>query len=70
MSDLIIILRTPRIGPFAIFDFTITFIAAYFVAPYVNLTTYQSMFWSIILSIIIHKLLGIDTPLTRMFLSK
>lgn len=68
MTDIITILRTPRIGQFAIFDFVATFIVAYLVAPYIYLTPYQSMFWSVILSIIVHKIFGIDTPLTRMFL--
>lgn len=70
-------LRLFRIGQFAIFDFTISYIGFYILSPliiklfkYFNMTvTIANIMWLVLpLSILIHIIIGNHTPLTKMFL--
>lgn len=63
-------LRSYRIGPFAIFDFTMTYLAAWYAAPYLDwyISREQLMWLAVPIGIIVHKLIGQNTPLNRMVL--
>jgi len=70
-------LRQFRIGGFAIFDFAVSFIAVYFLAPFlsklfrkirIEIPKRNWLFLTIPLSILIHVIVGTITPLTRDFL--
>jgi len=67
------LLRSIRIGPFAVFDFTITYLFAFLIGPYLKkigipLTREQLMYLVLPLSVITHLVFGVDTPLTKMIL--
>ncbi len=69
--DIITFLRSFRIGSFAIFDFTLTYLVVYFAAPYlqkmgVKLSRVQMLWLALPFSLIVHVLFGIETPLTEM----
>lgn len=76
--NIISVLRSVRIGGYALFDFAITFLVMYFVAPYltklfrkVNLEIPRVswMFFAVPLGILVHLLGGINTPLTKYAIS-
>ena len=58
-------LRSYKIGPYAIFDFVLTFIGAYKYGPKVGLSPIDAMLFSLPLSVVVHKLVGRETPLTE-----
>lgn len=71
-------LRHFRIGPFAIFDFAISYIGFYLVSPliiklfsYLNITiSKENIMWLVLpISILAHIAVGTYTPLTKMFLN-
>lgn len=71
-------LRQFRIGPFAIFDFAISYIGFYVASPliiklfaYLNITvTKVNIMWLVLpISILTHIIVGAHTPLTKMFLN-
>ncbi|MCX6733303.1 MAG: hypothetical protein NTX63_00650 [Candidatus Peregrinibacteria bacterium] len=71
--NIITFLRSFRIGPFAIFDFAVSFLAVYFLAPYLQkmglkLSRVQMLWLTIPVSILVHILVGSQTPLTKMFI--
>ena len=71
--DLIILLRTFRVGPFAVFDFAISYLVVYLLAPYfyrmgLKLSREQFLWLTLPFSILVHVLFGKMTPLTEMFL--
>lgn len=53
-------LRSYRIGPFAIFDFTSSYLGAWYIAPYLDkwLTREQVMWLVIPFGIVVHELVG------------
>jgi hypothetical protein len=70
-------LRTFRIGQFSIFDFAISYIAVYFLAPYlsklfaligVHVNREQWLWLTLPVSVLIHILIGKYTPFTKMVL--
>jgi hypothetical protein len=70
-------LRQFRVGPFAIFDFAISYLGVYLLSPYIirffayfNISiTQASIIWLVLpISILIHIILGNYTPLTKMFI--
>ncbi len=70
--NLITILRSYRIGPFAIFDFAMSYIVVYLIAPYLQklglkLSRAQMLWLTLPISILVHILFGKMTPLTEMF---
>ncbi len=71
--NIITFLRSFRVGPFAIFDFAASFLAVYFLAPYLQkmglkLSRVQMMWFVVPVSILVHILVGSQTPLTKMFI--
>ncbi len=71
-------IRSFRIGPFAIFDFTISYVAMYFLAPYLSklfrifglrISREQWLWLTLPIALITHLILGLHTPLTKMFLN-
>ena len=78
MKNIIEFLRQFRAGPFAIFDFAISYISFYLLAPYIIKffekfdikITKANILWMVLpLSIIFHLLTKQNTPLTMMFLN-
>lgn len=72
--DLITLLRSFRVGPFAIFDFAISYLIVYLLSPYlyrmgVKLSRKQFLWLTLPFSILVHILFGSMTPLTKMFLN-
>ena len=72
--NLINLLRSFRIGPFAIFDFAGTYLLAYLIGPHLKkigipLSREQFMYLVLPLSVLVHFLFGIETPLTEMILA-
>ncbi len=74
---IITFLRSFRIGPFAIFDFAISYIAMYFLAPYlsklfaligIHVNTEQWLWLTLPIALFFHVVFSINTPLTKMFL--
>lgn len=70
-------LRQFRIGPYAIFDFTATFVGIALLAPLlswlfvkcrIDIPKRSWYFWALPLSIITHLLVGTITPMTKHFL--
>lgn len=63
-------LRKYRIGPFAIFDFSMSFLAAVLLAPLVkNYVSRERLLWGVIpLGVATHELFHIRTPLNKMVL--
>lgn len=73
--DFIVLLRTFRVGPFAVFDFAISYLIVYLLAPYLyklglKLSRKQFLWLTLPFSILIHILFGKMTPLTEMFLDR
>ena len=71
--EIISFLRSFRIGPFAIFDFAISYLAVYLIAPYLfkiglKLSREQLLWLTLPISILVHIIFGVMTPLTTMFL--
>ena len=71
--NIIPFLRSFRIGPFAIFDFTVSYLAVYFLAPYLQkmglkLSREQMLWLTLPVSVLAHILVGSMTPLTKRFL--
>ncbi len=75
MSNMTIIetLRTPRISGYAIFDFAVSFLAVYLVAPTLTklarkikleVPKHSWLYLTVPLSVVIHLLVGTMTPLT------
>ncbi len=69
-------LRTPRIGGYAIFDFAVSFLAVYLIAPWLSklarkirleIPKYSWLYLTVPLSVIVHILVGTMTPLTLGF---
>lgn len=76
--DIISLLRQFRIGPFAVFDFAISYLGLYLLSPLIikffsifNITvTKANIMWLVLpASILIHIAIGRYTPLTKMFLN-
>ena len=70
-------LRQFRIGPFAIFDFSISYLGLWLLSPLIIRglkrarigITLASIMWLVVpLSVLVHLLIGRYTPLTLMFL--
>jgi hypothetical protein len=63
-------LRKYRVGPFAIFDFSMSFLAAALVAPLVkNYVSRERLLWGVIpLGVATHELFRLRTPLNKMVL--
>ena len=60
-------LRSFRVGPFAVFDFAASFVAAYVIGEYMFPNQTMALLWGVIpLSILAHVLAGKMTPLARM----
>ena len=71
--NLLDFLRSFRIGPFAIFDFAGTYLLAFLIGPYLKkigipISREQFMYLALPLSVLIHFIFRIDTPLTKMVL--
>ena len=71
-------LRQFRIGPFAIFDFAISYLGFYLLSPYIIKflkifgisTNTTNIMWLVLpISIIAHIIFSPETPLTKMFLN-
>lgn len=68
------VLRSYRIGPFAIFDFAATYLVAYLVGPYLKkigipISREQFMYLVLPISILVHLVFKVETPLTKMVLA-
>lgn len=70
------LLRSYRIGPFAIFDFAISYIAIYFLAPClsklfakigVRINREQWLWLTLPIALITHLIFSPNTPFTKMF---
>lgn len=71
--EIITFLRSFRVGPFAIFDFAISYLFMYLIAPYVkkigiNLNRKQLLWLTLPISIGVHIIFNAMTPFTKMFL--
>lgn len=69
-------LRQLRVGEFTLFDSTVTLVAVYFLSPVLTkIGTFFGIYvsrksWLLLtlpLGILVHKLVGINTPMTRYF---
>jgi len=63
-------LRSHRIGPFAIFDFTASYVGVWMLAPYLkNYATREQLMWlTVPIGIATHVVIGKPTPLNKMVL--
>ncbi|MBU1151775.1 hypothetical protein KJ632_03025 [Patescibacteria group bacterium] len=64
-------LRSFRIGPFSIFEFAITYLLAFLIGPYLKkigipLSREQFMYLALPLSVLVHFVFKVETPLTKM----
>lgn len=75
---IITLLRSVRIGPFAVFDFIISYIAVYFLAPYlskfflklgIRINTEQWLWLTLPIAVLAHIIARSDTVFTNMFLN-
>jgi hypothetical protein len=75
---MITFLRSFRVGPFAVFDFTVSYVAVYFLAPYlsrlfalvgIHINREQWLWLTLPIALLAHLILGTNTPLTKMFLN-
>jgi hypothetical protein len=75
---MITFLRSFRVGPFAIFDFTISYVAMYFFAPYlsklfaligITVNREQWLWLTLPISIFAHVIFQVNSPFTKMFFS-
>ncbi|MBU0727357.1 hypothetical protein KKA95_01595 [Patescibacteria group bacterium] len=69
--NIITFLRSFRIGPFAIFDFAVTYLIAFLIGPYLKklgipISREQLMWLALPISVLIHAIFKIKTPLTEM----
>lgn len=69
-------LRQYRVGEYAIFDTALSFIAVYFLAPLltklfrkigINIPRWNWLYLTLPISVVVHGILGIYTPLTHNF---
>jgi hypothetical protein len=58
-------LRKPRVGPFAVFDFVASLGVACWLAPKIGVSRKAALIGAIPVGVLVHELLGIDTPLNR-----
>lgn len=58
-------LRSYKIMSFAAFDFIVSYISMYLIGKYFKLDTTKMMLAVVPLSLIIHTMIGLETPLTR-----
>jgi len=74
----ITLLRSFRIGQFAIFDFAVSYIVMYFFAPVLSklfsligiyINREQWLWLTMPIALLVHILAGSQTPFTQMFLS-
>ncbi len=68
--SLIETLRGPRVGQFAIFDFALAFGSAWLLAPRIGMSRKRALAAVLPLGVVVHRTLGVDTPLTRMVLDR
>lgn len=66
-------LRSFRIGPFAVFDFAVSYLVIYLIWPFLTrhglpLSRTQAMWLVLPVSVVVHVLVGQITPLTEMVL--
>jgi len=70
-------LRSFRVGPFAIFDFAVSYLAMYFLAPYlskllalagIQVNREQWLWLTLPIALAFHLIFRPDTPFTKMFL--
>jgi len=66
-------LRAIRLGPFAVFDFAMTYLVVFFIGPHLRkvgipISREQAMYLALPISVVTHLAFGVDTPLTRMVL--
>jgi hypothetical protein len=66
MGDLLDNVRSVKVGGFSIFDILLAIIPAYFAAPYLKMSRRSAMLLIIPFGIVVHKLVGINTPLNKM----
>lgn len=75
---LITFLRSFRIGGFALFDFTISYIAVYFLAPYlsklfkligIHINREQWLWLTLPISVLVHIAIGTYTPFTKIIIN-
>ena len=59
-------LRSYRIGPFAIFDFTMSYAGAWFAAPYLKVSREKALWLVLPIGVVLHKVIGKETPLNRL----
>ncbi len=59
-------LRSFRIGQFAVFDFVVSYVAMWLLAPYLRISRVSALLIMIPLSVVVHKFIGRVTPLTQM----
>lgn len=71
-------LRQFRVSGYAVFDFAVSFLAAYLLAPWlskmfkkigVNIPKYSWLYFTVPISIIVHLLVNTMTPLTQAFIN-
>lgn len=70
---LLIFLRSFRVGPFAVFDFAISYLLVYLLAPWLQkkglrLNRAQQLWLTLPVSVLVHIAFGSMTPLTKMAL--
>lgn len=65
MVSIVSYLRSFKLGPFAAFDFIASYLVMYLLASTFGLNTRKLMLSVIPLSLLIHWVLEIDTPLTK-----
>jgi hypothetical protein len=63
-------LRRPRVGPFAVFDVAASLAVACWAAPKIGVSRKTALLAAIPAGVLVHELLGIDTPLNRMIFSR
>ena len=63
-------LRTLRVGPFAVLDVAASLGAAYWLAPKLGVSRKAALVAVIPVGVLVHELLGIDTPLNRMIFGR
>lgn len=75
---IITFLRSFRIGTFAIFDFAISYIAMYFLAPYlsklfaligIHINREQWLWLTLPIALVFHLIFKVNTPFTKMILN-
>lgn len=59
-------LRSVRIGPFAIFDFAMSFLGAYLIAPYLKIDRRAALLLIVPIGVLVHELVGRRTVLNKL----